>query len=327
MDPILRYVKWKSLKKHLTSSLHDLFLDTENNLADVTLVSDDQTQFHAHKFVLGACSSVLKNLLLTNPHAHPILFLRGVKQQELESILQFMYLGEVRVHMVDIKRFLEIARDFEIKELSRFADETPSNENFTDNAVDEKSTLKPKYCEVNNKIELDIKCENENENIKCENENETKDNSLLNPDREGHGLSGQSYKCGDCESVFGKISSLGRHRRSKHEGIRFFCNQCEHQATQLSTVKTHQLNKHEGVRYSCNQCEHQATKLAHLKRHKENKHEGVRYFCDQCEYKAAHPSHLRRHKENKHKSITRNMQALIVALLPCLGLALSENIS
>ena len=125
----------------------------------------------------------------------------------------------------------------EIKELSHFTDEPFSCESYTNHADDEKGNSETKYFEVNNKIELDAKCEDENEdikcenenkningeneNIKCENKNETKDISLFNPDREGHGLSRQSNKCGDCGSVFGKISSLGRHRRSKHEGVRF----------------------------------------------------------------------------------------------------------
>ena len=36
---------------------------TEKNFVDVTLISDDKIPFHAHKFVLSACSPVLKTLL------------------------------------------------------------------------------------------------------------------------------------------------------------------------------------------------------------------------------------------------------------------------
>ena len=86
----------KYFNTNLTSSLRDLFTNT--SYSDVTLVSDDQIQFQAHKFVLSACSSVMKNLLLNNPHPHPVIYLRGVKQQELGSILQFMYCGESMVH-------------------------------------------------------------------------------------------------------------------------------------------------------------------------------------------------------------------------------------
>ena len=85
MSEEIYYLKWKVFNSHLTSSLSDVL--TENSFTDVTLVSDDKVQFQAHKCVLSACSPVLKNLLLNNPHSHPLIYLRGVKQKELNSIL------------------------------------------------------------------------------------------------------------------------------------------------------------------------------------------------------------------------------------------------
>ena len=61
---------------NLISEINGLL--TENTFADVTLVSDDQIMIPAHRFVL-----VLKNILVNNPHSHPLLYLRGVKKQEL----------------------------------------------------------------------------------------------------------------------------------------------------------------------------------------------------------------------------------------------------
>ena len=61
---------------------------------DVTLVCDDQTQFKAHKIVLSACSPVFKKIIDNNPSQHPLIYLRGIQSYEMESILQFMYLGE-----------------------------------------------------------------------------------------------------------------------------------------------------------------------------------------------------------------------------------------
>ena len=78
----------KNVNAPLAFSLSDLL--TENILSDLTLVSDDQIQLQAHKFVLSACSPVLKNLLLDNPHSHPLIYLRGVKQEEFQSILHFI---------------------------------------------------------------------------------------------------------------------------------------------------------------------------------------------------------------------------------------------
>ena len=122
---------------------------TESSFSDVTLVSDDQVQIPAHKFVLAACSPVLRKLLLDNPHPHPLIFLRGVIHQDLLSILQLMYLGEARVCQDRISNFLDIAKDFQVKELTQefaFYDNVPSgdiknedNDTRRENIVNEES--------------------------------------------------------------------------------------------------------------------------------------------------------------------------------------------
>ena len=104
--------KWKQV----VSSLSDVL--KENNLSDVTLVSDDQEPFHAHRYILSAFSPVLKNILLNHPHPHPLIYLKGVNQQELGSILQFMYLGEVSVHQSNMNRLAEAAEDLQITKLA-----------------------------------------------------------------------------------------------------------------------------------------------------------------------------------------------------------------
>ena len=109
-------LKWKYFIPNLSSSLCDAFKET--NYSDVTLVSDDKKEFQAHKYVLTASSPVLKHILLNNPHPHPIIFLRGVKQQELESILHFIYFGEVSFYNSNMTRFIEAAKDLQIKQLT-----------------------------------------------------------------------------------------------------------------------------------------------------------------------------------------------------------------
>ena len=109
-------LKWKYLIPNLSSGLSDVF--TENSFSDVTLVSDDKLQFQAHKFVLSASSPLLKNILLDNTHPHPLIYLRGVKHQELKSILQFIYLGEASIYQCSMNRLIQAAKDLEIKQLA-----------------------------------------------------------------------------------------------------------------------------------------------------------------------------------------------------------------
>merc|ERR1712051_757386 len=114
-------LKWKTFNEHLSGVFKDL--GQEGHFADVTLVSDDQIQTPAHKVVLSACSPVLKNLLVNNPHSHPLLYLRGIKQTELQAILKFMYFGETQIFENRINDFISVAKDLKVKEIRQQQEE------------------------------------------------------------------------------------------------------------------------------------------------------------------------------------------------------------
>ena len=119
-------LKWKTFNEHLLGVSKELGL--EGHFSDVTLVSDDQIQTKAHKVVLSACSPVLKTLLVNNPHSHPLLYLRGIKQTELQAILKFMYFGETQIFENRINDFVSVAKDLQLKAISEGQkDEKESN--------------------------------------------------------------------------------------------------------------------------------------------------------------------------------------------------------
>ena len=73
---------------HIKEMLLELLSSEE--YADVTLFSDDQITFKAHKFVLSACSPVFKEMISKAPSQSPLLYLKGVEQHELQSLLTFI---------------------------------------------------------------------------------------------------------------------------------------------------------------------------------------------------------------------------------------------
>ena len=119
MNQEIYHLTWNTFLTHLDCTFRDLV--TERHFADVTLVSDDQVQIKAHKIILSSCSPVLKKLLLDNPHPHPMIYLSGVKHEQLESILQWMYFGETNVYKDNIEEFMEIGKELEVKDLIKVA--------------------------------------------------------------------------------------------------------------------------------------------------------------------------------------------------------------
>ena len=102
-------LNWHTFANHLQLFFKDLY--QEGEYYDVTLVSEDQTQFKAHKIVLSASSPVLKKIIDSNPGQHPLICLRGIHSFEMESILQFLYLGEGKFYYERIGELMKVAKD------------------------------------------------------------------------------------------------------------------------------------------------------------------------------------------------------------------------
>merc|ERR1712029_30236 len=108
---------WQTYTDHLREMLNDMM--TSNELTDVTLISEDRKKFKAHKVVLSACSSVFKSIISDTFLSSPIIYLRGIQSFEIDSILQFIYLGEATFYQERMNEFINVAKSLEIKEISK----------------------------------------------------------------------------------------------------------------------------------------------------------------------------------------------------------------
>ena len=87
-------------------------------LADVTLISNDQKQLFAHKVFLSAGSEVFRNILINSTHKHPVIHLTNIKHQELEAIIRFIYLGKTTFYQDKMNDFLSAAKNLQVKEIT-----------------------------------------------------------------------------------------------------------------------------------------------------------------------------------------------------------------
>ncbi|KAK7071946.1 hypothetical protein SK128_025552 [Halocaridina rubra] len=91
-------------------------LRVQDQLVDVTLLCDGGS-YPAHRLVLAACSPYFHQLFTRLPTTHPIIYLRDVKQAELEALLEFIYRGEVSVANSELTGLIKIAESLRIKGL------------------------------------------------------------------------------------------------------------------------------------------------------------------------------------------------------------------
>ena len=114
---------------------------------------------------------------------------------------------------------------------------------------------------------------------------------------------GKNCNCTLCGQEFQSKNGLERHKRTKHEGIKFSCDQCNYKAAGIYSVRQHKEFIHEGVKYQCDQCLYQAPSRKLLQKHVEEVHEGVKYKCNQCDHESTRRSSLRRHKKTAHEGV------------------------
>ena len=105
-----------SFSKQLQTMFVELY--KKENYCDVTLVCDDKTQFEVHKIVITTWSQVFKEIIDINPSHNLLIYLRGIQHQEMESLLQFMYLGECIFSEERFEQMMKVAEDLEIKDLA-----------------------------------------------------------------------------------------------------------------------------------------------------------------------------------------------------------------
>ena len=92
MHPEKYSLTWHTYSDHLRSMMKEMMMNED--FADVTLVTEDKKQIKANINILSACSPVFKDILKKEKNSNQIIYLRGIEFPEMESIMQFIYLGE-----------------------------------------------------------------------------------------------------------------------------------------------------------------------------------------------------------------------------------------
>jgi len=109
-------LRWNDFETNINEAFREL--RDGKDFFDVTLVCEDE-HIQAHKVVLGACSPFFRTMLRRNTHQHPMIYLRGVQFSDLQSVLNFMYQGEVNIAQEELNSFLAVAEDLRVKGLTQ----------------------------------------------------------------------------------------------------------------------------------------------------------------------------------------------------------------
>ena len=219
-------LRWDNYSDHLRGIMKELMNNAD--YSDVTLVTEDKKHIKANMSVLRACSPVFKDILKNEKNSSMLMYLRGIQHSELESIMQFIYLGEATFYQERMDEFLAVAKSLEIEVLCNADAETFNEPDF------EPSQNSPDTAKLDlNGEQLSMKfgfdqIPRQGEQIKRE---------------DGLYSYGRS-ECEQCHKTFCDRSRLNRHKQSVHQGIRYACGQCHFEARRQDNLTVHIKKKH-----------------------------------------------------------------------------------
>lgn len=104
--------RWQSFPTHMVGSLDTCY--EKQQFVDLSLVCKDGTILKCHKMVLANSSSFFRRLLLANEHPHPMIILHDIEADDLKTLVNFMYCGEIQVVQSEVRRLLKLAEILEV---------------------------------------------------------------------------------------------------------------------------------------------------------------------------------------------------------------------
>jgi len=239
-------LKWNDFHSNIGKSFKSLRY--EDDLFDVTLVSDDDNHVSAHKLVLSACSEYFKTIFKKNKHAHPMFCLDGVSSQDLNNVLDYIYNGEIQIYQDNLDRFLNIAQRFKLEgllgdptpteeekyELPMFDDDVKVNfrQPFEEDSIT--TTVTPKGTRTLKPFETSIISADFNS---LDELNQRIEEEII---READGL----FRCAKCLRTSNRKYNLIEHIETHFEGLSFPCQLCGKDFRSRNNLRKHGITQH-----------------------------------------------------------------------------------
>ena len=244
-------LQWNDFQDNIKSAFGSLRND--NDFTDVTLACEDGQQVEAHKVILAASSPFFQKLLGRNKHPHPLIYMRGLKSEDLLAIVDFLYLGEANVFQENLDSFLAIAGELQLKGLMGKTDEKV--EDYKEDEKPLHSTFSPANVNIPNTAVH--RQTTSNRNIHNLGENKT--------------LAIPGNNSGDFEELDERVKSMMEKSQNKYANGQRLADRCKvcGKEGMGSAIKDHiEANHLEGVVIPCNLCDKTFRSRAGFRQHK-----------------------------------------------------------
>ena len=230
-------LKWSEFRK----------IREDGRLFDVTLATDDGQYIQAHKLILSAGSQFFNDIVMNSNTSNMqlMIYLKGIKIDDLRNILDFIYNGEVCLPQDQQTMFLTTAKELQIKgidpDLSVIAEDQ-------ENEKSDNEDIKPENL-ILSSLEESKSQDCGDEVSKSMKTNEDLKNEINQIIEKNEGV----WKCRLCEKTTYTNSAMRDHAESHITGMKHACHLCTKTFTSRPNLRTHVSHMHKGV-FDCDMC-------------------------------------------------------------------------
>ena len=261
------HLNWNNFGDNLINLVKE-FRD-DKDFHDVTLLCEDGVMIPANKFLMSCCSSFFKFVFKRTLQANVVIYLKGVKGNHMESILDFIYHGYTNVNENQLSTFLQSANDLKISGLvENTREKSPEDLNLRESDTG---------IEISDSIHIDSSCE-----IKSEIPNQPSPQSMKTEEMKHEDLLKTSYyselepsKSLNCtvNSEAKKYLENCKQREKRHSGNAsyYFCKFCGKSFAYKHVLENH-VETHMDNSYPCGVCQKNFKTKNSLKSHLSQRH-------------------------------------------------------
>ena len=301
-------LSWNEFQNSTIQTFKNLHANV--NFSDVTLACKGGKQLKAHKVILSSSSPFFREILLQNPHNHPLLYLKGVDIEDLTSLMKFIYSGEVEISNDCLGKFLDAANELQVDGLLHRGGgvnrKKRSSNQVSANKADQKTASSNLMEEIESKIlnmtklasmsNKDFVIKKEVEEVEDEDINEIAVELPEVVTIENCATAGfEKYKCQHCHISFPIASLLNKHIRKWHS-VQNQSLKDNLLSPKASTEPWNMVNNSP----TCEYCKKEFTTLHSKTEHVGAVHEMIKYLCNYCDQISSSKRNLRGHINKKH---------------------------
>lgn len=196
-------LRWNLFNSELATTLDTCY--EKQYFVDLSLVCKDGTVIKCHKMVLANSSTFFRQLLVNNDHPHPMILLHDIEADDLKTIVNFVYCGEIEVVKSDVNRLLKIAEILEISGLKDIKSADKFDNTMTNNLQKLPITNDVNNNKTKNNVQNDDSPNSNHEKLDKQS-NSTKINKLrkiktLNNDKSGIKRSSNNGCCNNLKKL------------------------------------------------------------------------------------------------------------------------------